>query len=106
MRQNDTHHSCWDYVEVRNGEGPFSPQVCKFIFIYYFYENTLFTAFTQIHTPITQVGVFCGGTAPGDILSSRSSLWVKFFSDRCLLLSKLHIHQFSHCFNCGELCSI
>ena len=39
------------------------------------------------HTPITQVGVFCGGTAPGDILSSRSSLWVKFFSDRCLLLS-------------------
>ena len=52
-RQNDTHHSCWDYVEVRNGDGPFSPQV----------------------------GVFCGATAPPDLRSSRDHLWVKFFTD-------------------------
>ena len=53
MRQNDTHQSCWDYVEVRNGDVPFSPQV----------------------------GVFCGATAPPDFLSSRDHLWVKFFTD-------------------------
>ena len=53
MRQNDTHQSCWDYVEVRNGDGPFSPQV----------------------------GVFCGATGPPDLLSSRHQLWVKFFTD-------------------------
>ena len=52
-RQNDTHHSCWDYVEVRNGDGPYSPQV----------------------------GVFCGATAPPDLRSSRDHLWVKFFTD-------------------------
>ena len=40
-------------MEVRNGEGPFSDQV----------------------------GVFCGSTAPPDIFSSSSYLWVKFFSD-------------------------
>ena len=40
-------------MEVRNGEGPFSPQV----------------------------GLFCGSTAPPDIFSSSSQLWVKFFSD-------------------------
>ena len=85
VRQNDTHHSCWDYVEVRNGEGPFAPQVCNFYI-------KIFSYITAYTNGITQVGVFCGGTAPGDILSSRSSLWVKFFSDRCLLLSKFHIH--------------
>ena len=53
MRQNDTHQSCWDYVEVRNGDGPFAPQV----------------------------GVFCGATAPPDLRSSRGHLWVKFFTD-------------------------
>ena len=53
LRQNDTHQSCWDYVEVRNGEGPFSPQV----------------------------GVFCGTTGPPDIMSQSSFLWLKFFSD-------------------------
>ena len=53
LRQNNTHQSCWDYVEVRNGEGPFSPQI----------------------------GVFCGTVAPPDILSHSSFLWLKFFSD-------------------------
>ena len=53
IRQNDTHHSCWDYVEVRNGEGPFS----------------------------SLVGIFCGSTGPPDIFSSSSYLWIKFFSD-------------------------
>ena len=27
LRQNDTHRECWDYLEVRNGEGPFAQQV-------------------------------------------------------------------------------
>ena len=53
LRQNDTHQTCWDYVEVRNGEGPYSPQI----------------------------GVFCGTTGPPDIMSQSSFLWVKFFSD-------------------------
>ena len=29
MRQNDTDRECWDYLEVRNGQGPFSPKVTK-----------------------------------------------------------------------------
>ena len=31
MRQNDTHQECWDYLEIRNGEGPFAPQVRSFL---------------------------------------------------------------------------
>ena len=27
VRQNDTHQECWDYLEIRNGEGPFAPKV-------------------------------------------------------------------------------
>jgi cubilin len=53
MRQNDTHRECWDYVEIRNGEGPFSPQI----------------------------GLFCGSIVPPDFHSSHSFLWIKFFSD-------------------------
>ena len=39
--------------QVRNGDGPFSPQM----------------------------GLFCGSTAPSDMFSSGSRLWVKFFTD-------------------------
>ena len=53
LRQNDTHRSCWDYVEVRNGDSAFSDQM----------------------------GVFCGDSAPGDVFSSASRLWIKFFTD-------------------------
>ena len=27
MRQNDTHQECWDYLEIRNGDGPFAQKV-------------------------------------------------------------------------------
>ena len=53
MRQNSSSRLCYDYVEVRNGNSPYSDQV----------------------------GVFCGTTAPPDILASGPRLWVKFFSD-------------------------
>ena len=31
MRQNDTHQECWDYVEIRNGDGPFAQKVDGFL---------------------------------------------------------------------------
>lgn len=51
--QNDTDVTCWDYVEVRDGDGPYSPLI----------------------------GRFCGDSPPADVASTRNFLWVKFFSD-------------------------
>ena len=31
MRQNDTHQECWDYLEIRNGDGPFAQKVDGFL---------------------------------------------------------------------------
>ena len=50
---NDTHTTCWDYVEVRDGDSPFADLI----------------------------GRFCGDSAPAAITSSAGYLWVKFFSD-------------------------
>ena len=53
VRENGSRAECWDYVEVRDGPGPYSPLM----------------------------GRFCGNTAPADIMSSSSTMWIKFFSD-------------------------
>ena len=52
-RDNGSRTECWDYVEVRDGPGPYSPLM----------------------------GRFCGNNAPADIRSSANVMWVKFFSD-------------------------
>ena len=53
VRENGSRSECWDYVEVRDGPGPYSPLM----------------------------GRYCGSTAPADIMSSASVMWIKFFSD-------------------------
>ena len=50
---NETSVTCWDYLEIRDGHGPFSPLI----------------------------GHFCGTENPIPITSSTGFLWVKFFSD-------------------------
>lgn len=51
--QNGTVTTCWDYMEVRDGNGPYSPLM----------------------------GHFCGSTVPQTLTSSTNFLWVKFYSD-------------------------
>lgn len=50
---NETIVTCWDYVEVRDGFGPFAPLI----------------------------GHFCGQNVPAPITASSNFLWVKFYSD-------------------------
>ncbi|XP_023337929.1 cubilin [Eurytemora carolleeae] len=53
LRENGSNPECWDYVEVRDGTGPFSPLI----------------------------GRYCGNSSPGDLSASSNFMWIKFFSD-------------------------
>ncbi len=51
--QNETGVFCWDYIEVRDGDGPYSPLI----------------------------GRYCGNGSPPTVDTTRNFMWIKFFSD-------------------------